>query len=515
MANKLPPRVDQTRQLFVEDSALDHLRGVRRKLNPLTKDPDHPVLHCDRPWEGTDIRAFGSVWREPGDGQLRMWYVARPRDPDDQRHYTTVCLATSTDGLHWEKPDLHLYDYWGNSANNICICPYYKSDNATARFDTQSILLDPQDPNPRRRYKRMAWQMPVPDKWGVGQRYPSGYYVSFSPDGLHWSQRPRPVFRLVDGIGDCMTLMHDHHRGRYTAFVKILSSKYGAFRRCRLSEDGERYVCEDSSNKWVHATKAKPIRRMRGISYSNDFVNWTEPRSILPEDRDDPPDVQFYNNSGFTYGHMYLGFLYVYHRDTTGSIDAQLIWSRDGEVWHRAFDRTPVVPNGLDERDWDMGCHSMFTNPPIVMGDELWFYYGSCWNRHPGGNLRVHRGTYSKGGTGFGRAKLRLDGFVSLDAGPRTGKATTRPVRLAHGALAINGDAHAGEIRAQVLRRGRPLAGFDFRSCQPLRLDRTRHLLNFKGGKLPQTGGPVRIEFALKNAKLYAFWTEPMMIPNV
>ena len=99
MAIKKQPRIDKTRQLFVDDSIIAESRGTHRTLHQLTKDSDNPIVHCDRPWEGNDIRAYGSIWREPGDGQLRMWYLARPRDLDDRRFFTSVCYATSTDGF--------------------------------------------------------------------------------------------------------------------------------------------------------------------------------------------------------------------------------------------------------------------------------------------------------------------------------------------------------------------------------------------------------------------------------
>ena len=155
----------------------------------------------------------------------------------------------------------------------------------------------------------------------------------------------------------------------------------------------------------------------------------------------------------------------------------------------------------------------MFTNPPIRMGDALWFYYGSTRGRHPGGKLKRYRGSHD--GTALGRAVLRVDGFVSLDTGSRTGRARTVPYRLAHNALCVNADAGGGEVRAQLTRRGRPLAGFDFGSCEPLCRDRTRHIVRFKGGAIPRTREPLRVEFALKQASLYAFWAEPLPPMNL
>ena len=52
------------------------------------------------------------------------------------------------------------------------------------------------------------------------------------------------------------------------------------------------------------------------------------------------------------------------------------------------------------------------------------------------------------------------------------------------------------------------LDGFDFRYCQPVTFDTTRRILSFAGGPIPRSTHPAQIEFSLKNASLYAFWTE-------
>ena len=53
-------------------------------------------------------------------GRFRMWYQSLgafpalpPADPGYQ------CYVESADGLHWERPNLGLFDYDGSTANNI------------------------------------------------------------------------------------------------------------------------------------------------------------------------------------------------------------------------------------------------------------------------------------------------------------------------------------------------------------------------------------------------------------
>lgn len=51
--------------------------------------------------------------------------------------------------------------------------------------------------------------------------------------------------------------------------------------------------------------------------------------------------------------------------------------SRSGSIGlDRAANRQPFIPNE-PLGTIGGGYHSEFSNPPIRMGDELWFYYGS------------------------------------------------------------------------------------------------------------------------------------------
>ena len=218
-------------------------------------------------------------------------------------------------------------DYWGSRANNIVCRPHYASDDECGRFDSLNVIHDPEDPDPERLYKMMSFQYAVPHKHLLEQRWPSGYYSGFSSDGLHWREAQQPVLRFADGgYGDTLTLMHDTHRGRYVCFCKILTPQYGTAMRYRGSKEN-RQVWD--GRQWIPFAGENPVKRMRGMMESTDFVAWSRPRFILPTDSQDAEDDQFYNNCGFPYQDQYLWFLDVYHVNSTGTIDVQLIHSRD------------------------------------------------------------------------------------------------------------------------------------------------------------------------------------------
>src|SRR5213593_487196 len=82
----------------------------------------------------------------------------------------------------------------------------------------------------------------------------------------------------------------------------------------------------------------------------------------------------------------------------------------------------------------------------------------------------------------IGLARLRLDGFVSIDAGEAAGTLTTQPLRFADPALYVNADASRGELRIEVLEEaGAPVSGFTAADCVPLERDAVRHRVGWRG----------------------------------
>ena len=501
MTSRKTVAVDAVRRIFVDDSILDRTRGVKRTFHQAAKHPDNPIMFNNRPWESKACRMHGTVLRDAGTGEFRMWYYGAGGSDEEVRYRSVVAYATSVDGLRWRKPDLHIHDFHGQTANNICRQPHHDSTGEFWYVDGIAVLHEPDDPDPMRRYKMMTTQKKTGDEFNTKTPYPSGYYVAFSPDGLHWEERPQPYFTMIKGFGDTMGLMRDPRNNRYVAHVKIASADYRKYDRYNWIQNEGYFAWDDG--KWIKC----PSSRYRGISVSEDFVSWSEPEYILPTDEHDGPGDQVYDTSIFPYESVYLGLADIYH-PVTGTTDCQLIWSPDGLDWRRSPDRTPTIPVGRDLSDWDCGGHCASNNPPIRMGDELWFYYGSAWWRHPGGSIKVFRpGVY---GYAIGLAKLRVDGFMSLDGGARRGRVTTVPVECVNDGLCVNADAEGGELRAQLLRGGRQIPGFEFKSCAPIRHDAVRHVVRFKGGAIPRSKTPIRVEFALKDASLYSFWTEPL-----
>jgi lysophospholipase L1-like esterase len=242
---------------------------------------------------------------------------------------------------------------------------------------------------------------------------------------------------------------------------------------------------------------------------------WSEPALVMAPDEADDAQVQaeggqfaqFYNMSAFPYGGQFLGlvthFRYTGPPDREGTlqskhdgpIDVQLVHSRNGRMWERCEDRSPVIPNG--PHAYDAGCILGVTNTPVVVEDELWMYYTAITTTH-GGFVPEKRITIAL-------AKWRLDGFASLDAGEEEGVIRTVTLECAGDRLIINADI-AGTLTVSVLDTdGNTIPGYGHDDCNALTGDSVRHAVSWQSEKNIPNYGPFSLEFRMKNAQLFSF----------
>ena len=136
------------------------------------------------------------------------------------------------------------------------------------------------------------------------------------------------------------------------------------------------------------------------------------------------------------------------------------------------------------------------------MGDELRFYFGT-WSGIGAGREHMYAG----GSTGL--AKLRRDGFASMDADAQGGTLTTSLVTFNGKFPFVNIASKSGELRAELLdAEGKVFAPFSKENCTLIQADSTKQSLVWKGADdlSALIGKPVRFRFHLTNAQLYAFW---------
>lgn len=100
------------------------IENARQVLEQGQVHPESPVL-LPRPgeWDGTRCKVYGTVLVDPEDGFFKMWYSGTTDTPDAIRRNSgarrMLGFAVSEDGVHWERPVLGLHEYAGSPENNI------------------------------------------------------------------------------------------------------------------------------------------------------------------------------------------------------------------------------------------------------------------------------------------------------------------------------------------------------------------------------------------------------------
>jgi hypothetical protein len=302
-----------------------------------------------------------------------------------------------------------------------------------------------------------------------------GVSVAFSPDGIRWTKYERnPV---IERSSDShMLLGWDELHGRYVSY-------------CRPS---------------LHA--GNKTRRI-GRSESDDFVNWSSIKDVLAPDSEDPLGTEFYGMPVFKYEDLYIGQLLAYHAPPEeqqirfeGTTDIQLTSSRDGISWERVGDRNSFIPNG-PPGSIDHGGISA-SRQPVLRGNELWFYYSCSDQSH---------GVTGRSGT-ICLAKLRLDGFVSMDAGNDIGTLTTQIMHCKGGLLSINAAAKNGMAGVAVLdESGIQYQGYSMQECAIFDGDSINRTMTWKDNLSLEKlkGKNIRLKFYLRDASLYSFSIVP------
>ena len=457
-------------QLFIDDFLIAVKENVRRTFHQPVKHPDNPILVPEHPWEGSQVLLFGSVIYDEDDGVFKMWYLTV-----HSYGVEYACYATSADGRHWEKPSLGVIEELGARENNIVFSrqkrPYYSQMN--------SVIKDPGDPDPQRRYK-MTYCICRRDE-GAPTEGHRNYGTATSPDGIHWTARQDDAIISPENAADTSFFIHDPISGKYILWARTNYRVPGL---------------EARRPKW-------PCVRAVSRADSDDFVNWSVPKILFLPDEYDPPDSEIYTTGVFPYEGMYIAMVQMFHARThEGTLDIQLATSRDG--WH--FERLPGRPTFLEcggVGEWDRFNQSV-AGQPVIRGDELWFYYAGRTIRH---------GPYNGKETGpkwgaIGLAKLRRDGFCSMDAGFDTGTLATVPLELPAGDIHLNVKSDFGSVGVEIL-------GEDFQPVPGavsamVKADTCDAAVGFPDGfgLSSLKGKSVRLRFSLSNARLYSFWVE-------
>jgi|GEM_PF-143635 len=341
---------------------------------------------------------YGSVLRIGG--KFRMWYLGMfetdLKSGQAPGWWRPMCYAESDDGVNWTKPDLGLVEFNGNRQNNICLVESEVPALAKVN-DFLSVMYEPNDPDPQRRYKCAYIAHPPFDdvrggRSGIGpnERRWGAFICATSPDGLSWKV-----------VGD-----RPMNAGGERYEVSGLY-RFGNFY----------YAPGQLINPWAWRADGSAIGRVMLTYRSADFENWSGAKATSfarPGQLASTPikGQQTHMGAGlWNRGNAIVG-LYGRWQDAekkpadgrywnTGvTIDLGLLVSNDGIHFREPVPDHPVIPLG-GENEWDnialLQGHA-FAN----VGDRTLMWY-SHWDT--GGKLRNME---------IGLASLRRDGFAHL-----------------------------------------------------------------------------------------------------
>lgn len=465
-----PVDIGDRLELMVDMHVIDRLVGDARMMLHQPRD-EGKVLDLDKPWEGP-FSTYSTVIK---DGDLyRLYYRGLPVAGADTSEAEVTAYAQSHDGVHWTKPDLHLFEVHGTLANNVVLAgqpPF--SHNFTPFLDTNP------NADPDARYKAVAGS------------HDSGLFVFASPDGIHWRKlHDKPVIQAEWEVSDPRGWLFDSQN---TAFWSEAEQQYVMYYR----------IVIDRRHRTMYRTT------------SDDFIHWSEGKLVIYSDTQSTipshqiyttqlhpyfraPQIYIATSARFMPGRQALteeeanaiGVNPRFFRDVS---DAILMTSRPHQIrldrtFMDAFIRPGIGPENWTSRTNYPALHVVQTGPT-----EMSIYVNQAYAQ-PSAHLR--------------RYSLRLDGFASVHASYEGGEMITRPIIFQGDELHLNfATSAAGGIRVEIQdAQGQPIPGFTLDEAQEMIGNEIQRAVRWEHGTDVSSlaGRPVRLRFVMQDADLYA-----------
>ncbi|HOK08743.1 MAG TPA: hypothetical protein PLJ10_03680 [Candidatus Hydrogenedens sp.] len=454
--------IGNRREIFIDNKLIDKLENILFKLcEPI---PAEKVLYFDKPWEG---KHSGYVTLIHDQDIYRLYYRGLPVSKADGSNAEVTCYAESTDGIHFTKPSLGLFEIAGSKDNNVILANDPPFSHNFAPFIDEKPNIPKEE-----RYKAVAGT------------FDSGLYTFVSPDGIRWRKlSEKPILKGASWKEFAFDSQN-------VVFWSILEQKYILYFRTWNGPNQE--------YRWVSRTT------------SSDFLNWEKP---VVMDKGNAPWEHIYTNQTIPYfnaPHIYvslsarfvpgckvlsdeeiqsIGVEKDYSHDCS---DVIFMSSRGGNLYNRFFLNAFLKPEYPIE-NWVSR-----TNYPVrgivPVGDYQMAFY-------------IQK-NYAQDTAYIQRYLLRLDGFSCLSAGYTEGIFTTVPIIFKGNNLFLNFATSAvGYVNVEVQDiSGKPLSGYEFDNSIPLKGNRINFKVSWNStdnlSSLQET--PIRLSFKMKDADLYA-----------
>lgn len=457
--------IDVGRQLFVDDFLVEDSWMTRAFHRPV-KHTGNPIFFPQTAHERNDtlppttIPKCGGIWYDGQEHLFKMWYMAS--------YLGVMAYATSADGIHWKRPMLDVVP-----GTNLILPPDIHPDSGT-------VWLDNGATDPSQRYKMLLREPNTPEKG----RFPA--LMMTSADGIHWSP---PI--QTGPMDDRSTMFHNPFRKKW---VQSIRAWIPPRRRCRLYHEADDYL---ASGKWK----------------DGEPVFWTG-ADCMDEPGEAPAEL--YNLDAVAYESLMIGFYQIlkgppnHIGESCGEpklTELVLATSRDGFHWHRP-DRKAFIGARREIGSWEFGYVESTGGVLLVVGDEIWFYYSA----YAGDPTRIGKGWMVNGmyGNGaLGLAKLRRDGFASMQARFPGAELTTRALQFSGDRLFVNVNTAGSHLTVECLdNEHNVIKGFSKDDCEGYCGNATLAEIRWKNdaclGSL--AGRPVKLRFRMSRGDLYAFW---------
>ncbi len=498
LPKKSPEVIGSQWELFVDKSLVESYRGdIQFRIQ--SPQPKEFVMVFDQPWEG-NASAFQTIFKD--DSIFKMYYRGAAFDIREGEkgkevtpsHPHVICYAESKDGIHWERPNLGLFEFNGSKKNNIV---FMSGKFGSVDLDLGDNAIVFKDENPSApvdaKYKALVCMEPPPRT----------LFAMKSADGIHWvPMSDKPV--ITNGEMDSQNVAFwDKNRKEYRAYWRFY----------------------DRSFKNPDGTPARGVRSIRTAT-STDFINWKEEADLKYDD--DFVD-QLYTSQIAPYyraPQILIGFPTRYtertgdesldslpnkdERDIRHSIkpryrsaltDSLLISSRDG-VNFKKWKDTFLRPGPEREGTWLYGngfmAWGILETPSSLVGSppEISLY------------ATENYGLIDKPDQ-LRRYTIRMDGFVAVHASREGGEVLTKPLTFSGNRVALNFSTSAGgRVRVEIQdESGQPIPGYTLDECSEIFGDSIERIVTWKQGNdvARLVGTPVRLRFVLEDADLFAF----------
>ncbi|MAE66319.1 MAG: hypothetical protein CMJ18_18775 [Phycisphaeraceae bacterium] len=446
------------------------------------------LLSPTAPWEAGRASAWSALVHH--EGRFHLWYDAYAWDPKIRRIDRAThcyCYAVSQDGVHFERPDVGLFEVDG-----------IRDNNAVMRgTEGGPVFVDPFAP-PERRFRAIIRRQSKLDLWdelvAVGTH---DTWMLTSPDGMHWRRSDRPM--LPFWLGATQSVIWDDRLAKWVLYLRAHVDTGGATRRAFMRVEVARDALDDPLELPEGCTPPDPGQR-QGLT-----DQWP---IVLDADDQDMPGAQVYVSNIIRYARadeLYLAFIPMWYDSRNGDdasdmLEVQLGISRDGITWRRPW-RRPLVTPGTEGT---ASAGQVFpVQDPVIVADEFWLYFHGL----PEDHMSAH---HEKGNHHLARAIWKRDRFVSVEAFDReAGELTTGPLRFTGRRLAVNANAGAsGWIRVAIERPdGTAIEGFTDSEARTMHGNRLDHDVTWEtGARVSRLAGqPVRLRFTMQASRLYGF----------